>query len=244
MTVGSISTMPFQGASKPNATGSPDNRLADIARILADESGAFSMKDKANAMRVKREINFSGQIFDYSLEDRKAYVEAWRNSDYRQKHQEIVEKYGAALDRAMPSGPNASTSQKIQASIDALNSLTPEERALVPNFDGRLEHATAERGLFQTLEAREQAGAYKPGTPLEDVTDPEAKMALELLEAVNEAYKSTYYMGTPENSSAVRSALDRVKEFTGDGSAGGSSSGRWQDTVTLSPEAQRIMGAG
>jgi len=184
-------------------------------------------------------------MFDYSLEDRKAYSEAWRNSDYRQKTDDIKEKCSSAFESWKASNPNASTSQVLQASIDALNSLTPEERALVPEFDGLLERTTANRDLFQKLEAREQAGAYKPGTPLENVTDPDAKMALELLEAVNEAYRSTYYMGTSENSSAVRSVLDRVKEFTGGaGSSGSSSSSRWQDTVTLSPEAQRIMGGG
>jgi hypothetical protein len=60
MNIGSISTASLQGASRPNATGSPDNRLANVARILADESGAFSMQDKANAARVANELGFSG----------------------------------------------------------------------------------------------------------------------------------------------------------------------------------------
>ena len=219
--------------------------LVAVSRIIGDETGRYSMEEKGAAYRHYREL-IGGS---YSIEQRKESASLVNDSSFMNKINEIEDKFQDLVRNNMAaaeSGKSIKNSESITRLIAVIDSIAPEDLALNPNFDGLKERLLVERELDRTLEAREAAGTYKPGTDIEDVTDPAARQALEMLKQINDVYKTqrTDMQKAEDIKPVLASIRDRLGLDAEGNRTGGSSSSRWQDSVTLSPEAQRILGGG
>ncbi|MDM7947762.1 MAG: hypothetical protein QUV20_15655 [Oceanibaculum nanhaiense] len=235
------------GANQTKPAASAGRDLMTVSRIIGDETGRYSMEEKGAAYRDYREM--IGNLSHYSAEQRKEAADLRDNSSFMQKLREMRSVIDAAIEpigAAINSGKGMKNTDALTLMINALDSIPPEDLALEPDYDGLKERLLVERELYRTLEAREAAGAYKPGPIIEDVTDPAARQALEMLKQINDVYMTqrTLSQKTEDVKPVLASIRDRLGLDAEGNRTSGSSSSRWQDTVTLSPEAQRIMGGG
>lgn len=239
------------GATQPKPAASAGRDLMSVSRIIGDETGRYSIEEKGAAYREYR--GMVGNLSHYTTEQRKEASDLRNNSSFMGKIREMEEKVQVfargmrdLIESSIASGKSIKNSESITKLIDVLDSIPPEDLALNPDYDGLKERLLVERELYRTLEAREAAGAYKPGPIIEDVTDPAARQALEMLKQINDVYMTqrTLSQKTEDVKPVIASIRDRLGLDAEGNRTGGSSSSRWQDTVTLSPEAQRIMGGG
>lgn len=248
MSINLIGNLAF-GANQTRPAASADSDLVAVSRIIGDETGRYSMEEKGAAYRQYREL-IGGS---YSIEQRKESASLVYDSSFMNKIKEMEEKVQVfargmrdLIESSIASGKSIKNSETITKLTDVLDSIPPEDLALNPDYDGLKERLLVERELYRTLEAREAAGAYKPGPIIEDVTDPAARQALEMLKQINDVYMTqrTLSQKTEDVKPVLASIRDRLGLDAEGNRTGGSSSSRWQDTVTLSPEAQRILSGG
>lgn len=188
MAINSVSQTSAAATGLGKASGSKDSALVDIYKSLTDESGRVSDEEKLAAYRKLSDLSQSTDSKNpygyagYSNEDIQllSKINAQTSSFVRQQNA-LVEKQSKFADELVRSGKSGSAG--VQAQIDFYDSLSSFEKA---NFDGDYrDNLVAIKKIFQKLEEREAAGAYKSGTPLDQVTDPEARTALLLLEGIN-----------------------------------------------------------
>lgn len=229
MAISSISSAaPATGLGR--ASGSRDNTLIDIVKMLTDESGLVSDEEKlaaqkklgdlAQATDASHPYGFAG----YSTEDIKHLEKLNANtSSFLRKQNTIVEKYSRFADELVRAGKSGSAT--VQMQIDFLDQMSPFEKTTLGMDGDYRDTLAALKKVFQKLEERAAAGAYKMGTPIDQTSDPEARAALYLLEAVQDR--------DPVARARARAQVDDMK-------IGGF--GVILDTVDLSATAKASLG--
>lgn len=224
--VGSISPATQVAAPRlGTASGSRDNALVDIFNTLTDETGRFSDAEKMAAYKrwgelgqktdADRPYGFAG----YSTEDLKLMEQVGKSSFIR-KLNNLAEKQTKFGDELVRSGKSGSAG--LQAQIEFFDSLSPLEKSTYPE-DYR-DTLVALKRTFQKLEERVAAGAFKWGTPIDQVQDAEAKAALLLIDRLQDP--------SADNRKRAREEAFALK-------VGGF--GSIQDAVSLSSEAIELL---
>jgi len=228
-TISSASAFARQSGPRPGQPG----ELVTIARIIADETGKYSDQDKIKADFRLREIR-STNFFDYSLEERVEYGRLYNNSAYLKRLQTAGEKWSRILEQF--SGWGGSDVAALKARIIAYDTqLTDFEKSL-PDYAGLRERMVVLLGMQEQLQARADAGAFKYGTPPGQVEDAEARLILQLFNKQGLVQRtSDGQLVMPKEFAPY---LQRGYELLGEGGFG-----TIQDTITLSPQARRALGA-
>lgn len=157
-----------------------DRSVAEQAlAMLTDESGRFSIAQQHDAYRLYREHKWA-----MNGEERSEASAQIHNSSYGQRTAELENKLGE-LHRSLANG-NGDSISNAKRTIAWFDSL-PEWERNHPRLEGTRERNLAAIAMFEALEKREAAGAYKPGQP---TSDPEAKLILQLFEKLGEAGKA------------------------------------------------------
>ena len=225
----SASAFAPQSGPRPGQPG----ELLHLARIIGDETGKYSDQDKIKADFRLSEIR-STNLFDYSLEERREYGRLYDNSSYLKRVRVAEEKWGRIWEQY--SGGGGSDVAALKARIIAYDTqLTDFEKSL-PDYAGLRERMVVLLGMQEQLQARADAGAFKYGTPPGQVDDPEAQLILQLFNKQGLVQRtSDGQLVMPKEFAPY---LQRGYELLGEGGFG-----TIQDTISLSPQARRAMGA-
>ncbi|MBP6818184.1 MAG: hypothetical protein KBC46_02650 [Ferrovibrio sp.] len=240
---------PLQAASTVASGTSPDNRLVEVSRILADTEGRYSDRDKAAAYKEWGAINYSN-LFSYSLEDRKEsqalITKAMQDPNsflgrieaVNQKYQAFVSAYDKANPIELRRSGDGSDVKRLDAYIGFLDGLSTQEKQLfqldasyrqgLDDYDLVRQGAVALRDSFRVLDERAKAGAFQFGTSVAEVRDRQAQAALLLLEKIGANTKPQAFR------QAVAEAAGLARETFGLAAV--------QDRVELSAAARKQLG--
>lgn len=176
-TMSLMSPTSHYGQAASSATADRSVAEQSLATLL-DESGRFSDAEKHAAYRA-----FFDNFWDMPSGRGEALAQLSASS-YGQRTAEIENKLGE-LHRSLANG-NGDSIGNAKRTIAWFDSL-PEWERNHPRLEGTRERNLAAIAMFEALEKREAAGAYKPGQP---TSDPEAKLILQLFEKLGEAGKA------------------------------------------------------
>jgi len=225
-------------APLPGPRPGQKGELVELGRIIGDETGKYSDDDKNKASIRFQEIAYTN-LFDYSLEERQEYTALTEGSSYRKRVQAAEEKYGRFQEQYLMNGKRgpgiADDIARLKAQVAFFDQLTPFEKS-IPSFDGVRERAIALIGMKERMQARVDAGAFVYGTPKSETRDPEAKLILDLYDNIMSIRRRPD--GTTIIPPEFAPYMQRGYELLGKGGFG-----TIQDTISLSPQARRAMGA-
>jgi len=229
----SVSAFIPQSGPRPGQPG----ELLHLARIIADETGKYSDEDKHKAT-IRIEIDRTN-VFDYSVEERKEATRLEQGSSYRKRVTEAEEKWSRFVNQYLQANPIekgwTGNTAFLRAQVAFFDQLSPFERS-IPYFEGFRERAVASIGLQERLQARVDAGAFTYGTPKSAVSDPEAKLILDLFDKIGSIRRG------PDGQLVIPKEfapyMQRGYELLGEGGFG-----TIQDTISLSPQARQAIGA-
>lgn len=172
-----------QGTQPSQSGGRGDATLEEIRRVIGDESGKYSMTEKAKVFRHAMELA-SDPTVSTSIKQESARI--WENSSFFKEVTKVQQRYsdaGKGLHLV-------DTQTAADVVIGFYDSLEPWQKEL-PDFYDLRDYWSVAKEIDMRLAARVRAGAFKIGD--QDPTDPEAKMLLSLFKEVNRGEKFSSY---------------------------------------------------
>jgi hypothetical protein len=165
------------------------SRLQNLTETVSDTTGAYSVKDKAEAMSQLNEIR-SKWIGDFTTPEAQLAEKAMTESAFAKNIEQVDHKYGQFL-KSRYADTNKSTIPSIetQANLDYFESLSADDQYAFSTSHGSLSpdefrtNLQIQKQLFKIVEDAEAKGTHDSRFP-SATKDPKVSMALKLLESM------------------------------------------------------------
>jgi hypothetical protein len=199
-----------------------------LAETILDASGKYSLAEQTQALSQLNEIVRHSPGFRYDDTPEGQHIfKAQAESRVALRNVEISKSYSKLL-AAYPSDPGFKQSEGAKFMLDAINSFSPEDQAILATdqspgltVDQWKASITAQGELNLILEKAEAKGAFDPRKP-EAAKDPKVAMAFKILESLLKEKESP------------KTWLERATAFLKQRDA-------VEDRVDLSPAAQAYI---